>query len=90
MSRPSLGYSNYYWIRQDQKRLEKLAKAKQIDLSEETEQSFQEALIETTMGLEEDGQLEFDLVEEETEQTTVTPPNTSLMIIPKADEHKNE
>lgn len=24
MSRPNLGYSNYYWIRQDQKRLEKL------------------------------------------------------------------
>lgn len=23
MSRPNLGYSNYYWIRQDQKRLEK-------------------------------------------------------------------
>ena len=90
MSRPSLGYSNYYWIRQDQKRLEKLAQAKQIDLSEETEQTFQEFLVETTMGLEED-ELEFDLVEEETEQTTVTTtPNTSLMIIPKADEHKNE
>lgn len=24
MSRPNLGYSNYYWIRQDQKRLEKM------------------------------------------------------------------
>lgn len=24
MTRPNLGYSNYYWIRQDQKRLKKL------------------------------------------------------------------
>lgn len=27
MSRPNLGYSNYYWIRQDQKRLEKKLEA---------------------------------------------------------------
>ena len=26
MSRPSLGYSNYYWIKRDQKRLEKQRK----------------------------------------------------------------
>lgn len=34
MSRPSLGYSNYYWIRQDQKKAE--AKANELELQDDT------------------------------------------------------
>jgi hypothetical protein len=33
MSRPSLGYSNYYWIRQDQKKAE--AKASELELQDD-------------------------------------------------------
>lgn len=33
MSRPSLGYSNYYWIRQDQKKAE--AKARELELQDD-------------------------------------------------------
>jgi hypothetical protein len=32
MSRPHLGYSNYYWIRQDQKKAKAKAKAAQLQL----------------------------------------------------------
>lgn len=37
MSRPSLGYSNYYWIRQDRKRLEKKQKEKMKEVVKEVE-----------------------------------------------------
>jgi len=36
MSRPSLGYSNYYWIRQDQKKAEAKAKANELELQDDT------------------------------------------------------
>lgn len=43
MSRPNLGYSNYYWIRQDQKRLKKLeAQRTQTARTDEPEESLPE------------------------------------------------
>jgi hypothetical protein len=50
MSRPNLGYSNYYWIRQDQKRLEKLEaqRTSTARTDEPEEENITEKLTTTT------------------------------------------
>lgn len=51
MSRPNLGYSNYYWIRKDQMRLKKEAQKRQepeAELNEPTSELNGELTSETT------------------------------------------
>ena len=48
MSRPSLGYSNYYWIRQDQKKAEAKAKASELELQDDNTSNGDAAAAESS------------------------------------------
>ena len=73
--RPSLGYSNYYWIRQDQKRLEKKKKEEP-----KTEEPTEEKPIEETIPVENPISEEMETPEE----NEIEPISTSLLVLPTA------